>query len=470
MNDRVAIVWFRNDLRLHDNEALCEALEKTPNVLPVYVFDSRIFEGKTSFGFEKTSNFRAKFIIEAVADLKANLRLLGSDLIIRIGKPEEEIIKIAQEVKSSWIYCNRERTQEELYVQDTLEHNLWSIGQELRYARGKMLFHTADLPFPIAQVPDTFTAFRKEVENFIQLREPLEAPTHMSLPEIKFEIGQLPTLSTFGKTEVEILHDENRHFIGGESSALKHLQSYIWSKGLVETYKDTRDGMLGIDFSTKFSPWLAHGCLSPKFIMAEVQRFENEVKKNQSTYWVFFELMWRDYFRLMGKKYGNRIFQLSGIRQLNIETNFDELLFKKWANGQTGIPMIDANMRQLNATGFMSNRGRQNVASFLVKDLKINWLVGAEYFESLLIDYDPCSNYGNWNYIAGIGNDPREDRHFNVISQSRRYDSDGSFLKYWMPELKEVPSQYIHNPLEWDGISLLIDQKKYAEPVIQLTE
>jgi deoxyribodipyrimidine photo-lyase len=176
-----------------------------------------------------------------------------------------------------------------------------------------------------------------------------------------------------------------------------------------------------------------------------LKKYETERTKNKSTYWMFFELMWRDFFRLTGKKFGNDIFLQTGTKgEDNNKYVVNRELFDKWAAGNTGIPFIDANMRELNETGFMSNRGRQNVASFLVKDLKLNWLLGAEYFESLLIDYDPCSNYGNWNYIAGVGADPREDRYFNIISQAKRYDSAAEYVKYWLPELKDVPCDEVH--------------------------
>src|SRR5690606_25977707 len=121
-------------------------------------------------------------------------------------------------------------------------------------------------------------------------------------------------------------------------------------------------------------------------------------------------------------------------------------LFSRWADGKTGIPFIDANMKELALTGFMSNRGRQNVASFLVNDLKLNWQLGAEWFEAHLIDYDPSSNWGNWNYIAGVGNDPRQDRVFNIINQAKRYDPEGTYVKTWLPELESVPESYIHSP------------------------
>ena len=121
-------------------------------------------------------------------------------------------------------------------------------------------------------------------------------------------------------------------------------------------------------------------------------------------------------------------------------------LSKKWAKGETGTPLVDACMKELNTSGWMSNRGRQIVASFLVNDLKLHWLMGAEYFESLLIDYDPCSNYGNWAYIAGVGSDTRSDRYFNVVSQARKYDPQGDYVRFWIKELESIKDFKIHLP------------------------
>lgn len=445
-DSRRAIVWFRNDLRLHDNEALLDAIQSAGEIIPVYIFDPRVFMGQTKHGFAKTGKFRAKFIIESVIDLKSQLKKLGSDLYIRIGKPEEELLNLALEVKSSWVFCNRERTQEEVHVQDALENSLWAIGQEIRYSRGKMLFFTGDLPFPVTHTPDIFTQFRKEVEKFIPVREPLSAPSERFSPlSFELDFGLAPSLSDLGHKDFKTNDKGGYIWTGGETEALDQLKYYLWDKDLIANYKETRNGLLGRDFSSKFSPWLAQGCLSPKMIYSELKKYETERTKNKSTYWMFFELMWRDYFRLTGKKFGNAIFLQTGTKGEDDNIYVDNMdLFDKWATGNTGIPFIDANMRELNETGFMSNRGRQNVASFLVKDLKLNWLLGAEYFESLLIDYDPCSNYGNWNYIAGVGADPREDRYFNIISQAKRYDSEAEYVKYWLPELEDVPCDEVH--------------------------
>jgi len=456
MQKRV-IVWFRNDLRVHDNEALRDAIHASEEVVPVYIFDERTFLGKTKLGFKKTEKFRAKFIQESVTDLKSKLAEIGLNLYVRIGKPEEEIFQLANKIKSSWIFCNRERTQEEVDVQDALEHNLWSIGQEIRYSRGKMLYYTSDLPFPVTHTPDIFSQFRKEVERFVSIREPIPVP-EICLNKVSIDIdyGQIPCLESLGHKDFGANDKGGFIWKGGESEAKKQLQYYLWDSDLISSYKETRNGLLGRDFSSKLSPWLALGCLSPKYVYAELKKYESERTENKSTYWLFFELLWRDFFRLIGKKYGNNIFKPEGTKGgivEKIENDVEKL--ERWTKGNTGIPFIDANMRELNATGFMSNRGRQNVASFLVKDLNLDWRLGAEYFESLLLDYDPCSNYGNWNYIAGVGSDPREDRYFNIISQAKRYDSNAEYIKYWLPELSKLPNDIIFTPDQSETAELL---------------
>ncbi len=441
------IVWFRQDLRIHDNEALDYALERGDEVIPVYVFDERMFKGVTKYGFPKTGKYRAKFLIECVEDLRASFQKLGTELIVRVGKPEEEIYKIACQTEASWVFCNRERMQEEVDVQDALERNLWKEAMEIHFFRGKMLYYTQDLPFPVSHCPDTFTTFRKEVERYVPIRESLPAPTRINKPTVNVAAGDMPKLSDFGHEDFEVDKRAALAFQGGETAALQHLRDYLWEKDLLRTYKETRNGLIGKDYSSKLSPWLAQGCVSPKKVYSEIKKYEQERVKNESTYWLFFELLWRDFFRLMGKKHGNAIFRKEGTKgEESQKLEEDATKFRIWQEARTGVPFIDANMRELNLTGFMSNRGRQNVASFLVHDLEVNWQMGAEYFESLLIDYDVCSNWGNWNYIAGVGSDPREDRCFNILTQAKKYDSHGAYVKLWLPELADIPDKKIHEP------------------------
>jgi len=469
---RTAILWFRQDLRLHDNEALTEAIQLCDNIIPVYVFDERLFQTTDRYKFAKTGPYRARFIWESVIELRKNLLKKGSDLIIRWGKPEEEVLHIANTMKSNWVLCNRERTKEEVEVQDALEQNLWAIGQELRYYRGKMLYYTADLPFPVPQTPDIFTQYRKETEKVVSVRAPLEPPTQIHSQFNDLPKGEMPPLDKLqGENANKEMDDRAAYlFPGGESAGLARLHEFIWETNAIATYKKTRNELLGKDFSSKFSAYLAQGCLSPKKIYEEVEKYEQQVEKNNSTYWIKFELMWRDFYRLMAKKYTDKIFHFGGPKSEPPEKALENWeRFNAWAEGRTGIPFIDANMREINETGYMSNRGRQNVASYLIKDLQVDWRMGAEYFESLLIDYDPASNYGNWNYLAGVGSDPMENRYFNILSQGRRYDSNGEYVRHWLPELDNFKGGDVHtiydlSESEWTENQLHIN---YNRPLIQ---
>ena len=437
------MVWFRNDLRLHDHEPFYKATLKFKDVIPVYCFDPRQFH-HTCLGFPKTDYFRAKFMIEAVTDLRNSLRKLGSDLIVRIGIPEEIIPEMAKHLKISKVYCSKEITYEEINIENKLESNLWSLGIPLETFWISTLFHPSDIPFPISNVPDTFSQFRKAVESGTQVRvcypTPLKASPLKGIP-----VGLIPSLSDLGLEKNQITDSRAViDFQGGESQGLARLRAYIWDKDLLRNYKKNRNGLLGGDYSSKLSPWLALGCLSVRKVYEEITLYEKEVVKNQSTYWLVFELLWRDYFKFVAKKYGNVIFKTSGIKAQATVVEHNKDYFEKWTQGKTGVPFIDANMRELKQTGFMSNRGRQNVASFLAKDLKVNWVWGAMYFESKLIDYDVCNNWCNWAYVAGVGNDPRENRYFNILNQAKKYDKQGEYVKHWLPELSTIPHPNIH--------------------------
>ena len=447
MSKRLALVWFRNDLRLHDNEALTDALKHAEEVLPVYIFDPRTWRATLPHtGLAKTGSHRGRFLLESVADLRRNLRKRGSDLLVRVGKPEEVLAELTLQTKASWTFCNRERLEEELRVQNAVEQALWAIGREVYYSRGKLMYYTADLPFPVTQTPDVFSQFRKETERITKVREPLPTPVRIPHAKDAPEAGDLPTLADFGLPEPPADERAAIRWEGGETAGLDRLAYYLFESHAVSTYKETRNGLIGSDYSTKFSAWLAHGCLSPKRIYWEIKAYEERNGANDSTYWVIFELLWRDFFRLMGKKHGNAIFHKGGTKGEAREWRTDPAAFQRWMEGQTGTPFVDANMREIGRTGFMSNRGRQNVASYLVRDLRLDWRKGAEYFEHILLDYDVTSNWCNWNYVAGVGADPREDRYFNILSQAQRYDPQGEYVKLWCPELAELPPAVVHHP------------------------
>jgi len=220
-------------------------------------------------------------------------------------------------------------------------------------------------------------------------------------------------------------------FRGGERAALQRAQHYLIDSGCLSNYKETRNGLLGADYSSKFSAWLAMGCISPRTIYFMVKEYEAKHGANDSTYWLIFELIWRDYFRFAMKKHKSAFFQKGGIQQRPPSSIVDANALQRWVNGKTGVDFVDANMNELRLTGFMSNRGRQIVASYLCNDLKLDWRLGASYFEEQLIDYDVASNWGNWAYLAGVGNDPRGNRYFDVAKQAKVYDAGGEYRGKW---------------------------------------
>jgi deoxyribodipyrimidine photo-lyase len=430
---RTSIVWFKTDLRLHDNETLVKAIEQSDEIVPVYCFDESHFK-TTEFGFQKTGNFRAQFLLESLQDLDENLRAIGSGLLIVRGKPEFELYKVAQKYNAQKLFAKKEVAYEEKQTEERAEKELWKLKCEIKTFSTSTLYHAQDLPFSIKDIPDVFTNFRKRIEKESSIRKIFSAPLAIKSPNIP-EL-QLPRLEQLGLIPSNIDVRAAITFKGGETEGYKRLHYYFTQTKAISNYKDTRNEMIGTDYSSKFSAWLALGCLSPREIYVELKKYEEQFGANESTYWLIFELLWRDYFRFMMKKHRHQFFLQTGIKSNELNTNnHNEELLHKWINSQTGNDFIDANMLELKLTGYMSNRGRQNVASYLCNDLKLDWRYGAAYFEQQLIDYDVCSNWGNWAYLAGVGNDPRGNRYFNIEKQANDYDSKKTYRNLWLTKI-----------------------------------
>ena len=431
------IVWFRNDLRLNDNETLNAAVGESESIVPVFVLDERLLR-EDRWGFLKIGGYRLKFLLESLEDLQQHLQEKGAKLIFKIGKPEEILPELAQKYGCDQLFAAKEYTYEEEQVERLLAQQI-----PLRFFHTSTLFSPGELPFAIDQLPDVFTAFRKRVEKYAEVPAPIEAPAKIVVPQ-NIEDTPLPDAKSLGYILLPVSDHKVFPFRGGALPAFERLDYYLWDSRLISRYKETRNGLIGGDYSSKFSPWLANGSISARAIYQEVEHYEKEVKKNQSSYWMKFELLWREYFKFVAMRYGRKIFFPGGIQEKSIRWRNDEEQFQNWAMGKTGDDFVDANMRELLFTGFMSNRGRQNVASYLVHQLKEDWRKGAAWFESLLIDYDVTSNYGNWMYAAGVGNDPR-DRVFNTHRQAERYDEKGAYRKLWLEQENKDPELYFNS-------------------------
>ncbi|RWZ54675.1 DASH family cryptochrome [Halobacillus fulvus] len=465
-----SIVWFRKDLRVHDHQPLVRAAKSAGPVVAVYIFDPKEYE-QTEYGFPKTDKHRAQFIRESVEDLRANLEALGVTLLVRHGDPAAVFHHLSQKLSIEEVYVHEEIGSEEREVEGRVRKQLPDASFTVDH--GHNLYYPSDLPFDIHDLPDTFSQFRKRIEKAGTMVRPALAPptriTGLVLPD-DLEEGDIPSLSELGLGELE----REPRYKGGSSQAKERLIDYMFTKDRLKVYKETRNGMLKEDDSSKFSPWLANGCLSPKVVYEQIRTYEDKHVKNESTYMLYFELLWRDYFHLVHRKYGDRLFYPSGLRDVTVPWNENEAHMEAWMKGETGYPLVDAAMRELSATGFMSNRARQNVASFFTKNLGLDWRIGAAWFESQLVDYDVASNYGNWLYIAGVGNDAVQFRAFNVEKQAKDYDPDGSYLRYWLPELRELPTPWIFSPREMGMVEQeqyeVVLGEDYPLPVVDLYE
>ncbi len=428
MSGKTILVWFRNDLRIHDNEILLEATRKADKVLPVYCFDPFYFS-TTAYGLQKTGGVRTRFLLESVADLRLNLRKLGGELVIVTGDPAELIPQLAQQYQVSEVYHHREVAVQETAISEAVETALWKIKLNLRHFIGHTLYHKEDLPFPIKDIPDSFTLFKKKIERDSNVRPCFETPGRIETPEIA-EPGPLPSYAELG---ISPPFDDSRadfQYQGGETTALQQMHRYIQ---MLDHSPQPKNAKYHTDNPSRLSAWISLGCLSQRIIYHEAMKLTQGTNASGST--LIIELLWRDYFRFMFKKYGRQFFNAEGFKTEAPEAAVNQhCLFEQWTQGHTGVPYIDAAIHELNATGYINNFKRQAVAAFLVNNLKVEWLKGAAFFEEKLIDYSPASNWGNWAFIAGVANDTRDDRYFPGAKQAAKLETDSDFINTWLAD------------------------------------
>ena len=429
MQKKQGLVWFRNDLRVADNASLANATKENDSVIAVYCFDPRQFELSKYGNFKKTEKFRTKFNIESVKELKSNLEKLNISLLVYHQEPENIISEIIAENNISTVYFQEEWTKDEVKIENEIKSRL-KTDVVFKTVYDQFLFHPKDIPFDIKDIPSVFTQFRNKCEKSSKIRAESVAKA-MPASNLIENNTIVPTLNDLGFEDFVTDARTAFPFKGGENQALKRMENYFWETENLSHYKETRNGLIGADFSSKFSPWLANGSISAKTIYWQICEYEQQVEKNDSTYWLTFELIWRDYFKYVSMKHGQKIFKIGGILDKDYDWKTNKNQIDNWINGNTQEPFVNANMIELKKTGFMSNRGRQNVGSFFAKNLFLDWRIGAAYFESMLIDYDVHSNYGNWMYVSGVGNDPR-DRKFNIRMQAENYDGEGKFQDLWL--------------------------------------
>ncbi|KXJ94153.1 DNA photolyase, FAD-binding/Cryptochrome [Microdochium bolleyi] len=520
-NNKTLVYLFRHDLRVSDNPILHRLTKAADHAfthfVPLVVISPQHLEvsgflkdGQSSpyppakselSGLWRCGPHRAKFIGESIMNLKSNMHKSGSQLTIKVGKPSEVVEQICKElakqshrVEAVWA-IDEEGTEEkdeeagiaEVCAKNDIKFQLWTDE--------KYYIDDRDLKFDKPQdLPDVFTTYRKMMEPLREKpRKPLPKSSSTSFPQTVDQkmLDNVGSSFVIPDSDEEFLNRlvapikdfvanippfpegaETAHpFKGGESTGLQRLDALI-KRGLANKYKATRNGLLGEEFSTKLSAYLAQGCITARQIQASLLEFEDGTNEafadvegygkgeNEGTKGIRFELLWRDYMRLCNRKFKHKLFYRSGFRSAHDNkwkvprkgpspkasnsdhaesTDAVQATLKRLFEGTTGMGLIDASQRELIHTGYTSNRARQNVASFLAKHLNIDWRFGAEYYEMLLVDYDVSSNWANWQYVAGVGNDPRgEARIFNPVKQAFDYDKEGDYVRTWVPEVQKL--------------------------------
>ena len=436
-----ALFCFTNDLRLADNPALKSVLERADSLALVYIFNPQEFIAKR-YHQPSLGKFRLSFIIQSLFNLQRQLQVNGLQLQILYGDPFNVLSTLIAEQNFSLVGYNRYADHDVQACWRRLERQCQQAATttevEFVSSWGNNLFSEQQI-YSLGEFFNSFSQFRRQLERSLLTVDvpqdiwPAVLPQSIALSDLSTQFKVSHSWLLENTKNITLQLDQSSLLKPGEQAAQAHLTQYFLT-ALPHSYKATRNALDGFDTSTKFSPYLAHGNLSARQIWSALKHFELEQGASESSYWIGFELLWREYFHWLAQRMGKVLFQFKGLATTAPLTSYFPECFHQWCNGCTPYPLVNACMKQLNATGYMSNRARQIVASCFVNELGLDWRYGAAYFEQQLVDYDVASNWGNWQYIAGVGADPRGGRHFNLQKQTEIYDPAGEFIAYWQGE------------------------------------
>ena len=424
------IYWFQHDLRLQDNPGLMQHAEAKHLLLVYFWPESPPWCNLTGMGKQ-----RRRFILESLSALREDLAALGQDLLVLTGQPQLELPRLAREIGASRVGTS---LSPGYYERRAREQVAARLSIPLQVHAGNTLFTAGQLPFSAEQLPPQFTPFKHALEG-ITPTTPLPAPAELPPP---------PSLAFCALESPPCLPHTAFPVRGGSSAGHRRLQQWAFGEQAILDYKQTRNCLDGLDGSSSLSPWLALGSLSAREVAAQITRFEAEVTANESTQWLMYELLWREFFHWRALGDDINLFRLGGEPGKLRRCTFEPRNFARWCQGDTNWPLVNALMHQLLETGWMSNRGRQIAASCLVNEFGIEWRYGAAFFEKHLLDYDVASNYGNWQYLAGVGADPRGGRHFNIQKQTEQHDPSQLFIRKW-DGLRPLQPEFVTDAADW---------------------
>ena len=425
-----ALYWFRNDLRLQDHPGLAAAAQADELLLVFLRPKPRPWCNLQGLGAQ-----RARFLTETIAELNRALGEQGQRLMVLDGSPELVLPDLVRDYAIDTLHLSHCPGSYEARAVKTLRGKLdIPVGEH----GANRLFAQAAIHTTFDTLPATFSPFRRKVEKRLQPQPPMPSPRTLPPPPAA-AFNAIPAASARPDPALPLR--------GGRAAGERRLRQFL-DDGGIRRYKETRNCLDPLDGSSTLSPWLANGSLSVREVAAAIAAHEREHGANESTYWLYFELLWREYFHWRADQDGAALFRPGGRDRRIHHCTFEPRNFARWCAGDTDFPLVNALMHQLVSTGWMSNRGRQIAASCLVNEYGIDWRYGAAFFEKHLIDFDVASNYGNWQYIAGVGADPRGGRHFDVDKQAAQYDPDGVFTAKWDGHRPAQP-RYVTDAADW---------------------
>jgi deoxyribodipyrimidine photo-lyase len=435
---------FRRDLRLDDNNGLIQALKKSNTIIPCFVFDPAQIESKKNS--YKSENC-LQFMIESLQDLDQQLSRYHSRLFYFLDNPTKIVEKLCKAKTIDAVFVNEDYTPFS-QKRDAVIEAVCNKYQVVFHSFADTMLHTPGSFLSSSKKPYlVYTAYYKRA-----LQEPIARPSKNSKTNYLSKTKKFPDEISLKEIEKFYHHNKNILVHGGRTPALKILKDLK----KFNTYNKERNTLT---FSTThLSAYHKFGCVSIREV------FHAFVKDLAPTNELFKQLFWRDFFYQLSYHFPH-VYGSAFKKELNtISWKNNHHFFERWCAGKTGFPVVDACMRELNTTGYMHNRGRLIVASFLVKDLLCNWQDGERYFAHKLVDYDPAQNNGNWQWVASTGADRTPYfRIFNPWLQSKKFDPQAEYIKKWVPELGLIPAQHIHT---WNKNYKKYENIKYPAPII----
>lgn len=448
-----SICWLRRDLRLSDNTALAEATSRSKEVVICFIYDTSILDSLPP------NDRRLTFIHGSLQEIASDLATQGKSLITLHGDPIHLIPKLAEKCKADAVFCNHDDEPYALKRDSEIREKLAALGVQMSTHKDHVIFERSEIVKEDGTAYRVFTPYSKAWKNQL-------SPQHYSehTPDLakilptdslsKFldglseaNVGNLP-LSVLG-FEVQTLFTDP-----GSKSAQQSLGEFL---NLIDEYKEQRD-FPAIDGTSRLSVHLRHGTISIRECLRRASQLESAGAKK----WVD-ELIWREFYQMILAQFPHVVDGAFQPEYDEVQWQQDDTLLEAWKKGETGYPIVDAAMRCFAQSGWMHNRLRMIVASFLTKDLLQHWQRGEEYFASHLLDFELASNNGGWQWAASTGVDAQPYfRIFNPVLQSKKFDPDGEFIREWVPELASLGNKEIHWPHDSGGGRLF----GYPDPIV----